>query len=46
MVKNEMGAREFMIERIEGFVGCYEAIWNDWPTTQIWKMYMFCMCNG
>ena len=32
---------EEMIDYIEGIVGCYHAIWHEWPTKDIEELYFY-----
>ncbi len=41
MSEKELAFREKMEARIEKFFGIYEAVWNEWPTHQIRKLYKY-----
>lgn len=43
--EEEYSYRETMINLIEDNAGCYEAVWHEWSTEQIEKLYR-CIRSG
>ena len=41
MLEKEYRYRQELIDHIEGQVGLYEAIWNEWPTEQLEKLWRY-----
>lgn len=39
LTKSVIKIRKRMIGTIEGYFGCYDAVWHEWPTRQIEKIY-------
>ena len=36
-----MESRQTMIEAIENTIGIWEAVWNEWPTSQLQQLYLY-----
>lgn len=41
MLEKEHKYRQDLIDHIEGQVGIYEAVWNEWPTEQLEKLWRY-----
>ena len=42
----EFKRRQSMINVIEGHVGIWKVVWNEWPTDQIEKLYEWVITHG